>query len=299
MPPPDPHPLPGRDIVVDSALPVGDVGTYRQPRLRIHVAEHGRAAGHVPLLMLAEPPATSYLWRDVARDLESEHRCYMPDLPGCGASECPQSRRAYALDAQAETLRALLDVLAVPRAAVVASGMAGLVALELAAIAPSRVASLILIGTVLHADSWPVAGVLPMLPVPAGEVLTARLHGSRGRRSGRAKVAALLSTADGPDLDHYLEPLAKRGGTRSLLRWLRSVDMELVRGALELVSAAPPPTLVLWGSRDEQLSPEYGRRVAGELDASWVPVADAGHLIARERPERVAEEIAAFLSGLQ
>ncbi len=290
MPLPDRHPLPGRDVVVQ----VGGVSTDRQPQLRIHVAEHGRPAGHLPLLMLAEPPATSYLWRDVARDLESDHRSFMPDLPGCGSSERPQSRRGYALDAQAETMRALLDALAVPRAAVVASGMAGLVALELAAIAPSRVAALILVGAVLHADSWPTAGVLPLLPVPAGEILLGRIQGARGR----AKVAALLSTADGPDLDHYLEALTRRGGTRSLLRWLRSVDMELVRGTLDLVSAAPPPTLVLWGSDDRQLSPEYGRRVAGELKASWVPIADAGHLLARERPERVAEEISAFLSGL-
>lgn len=291
MPQPDPHPLPGRDVVVAA----GGLGGDQQGQLRIHVAEHGRSAGRLPLLMLAEPPATSYLWRDVARDLEADHRCFMPDLPGLGASERPQNRRAYALDAQAETLRSLLDVLALPRVAVVASGVAGLVALELAAIAPSRVAALILVGSVLHADSWPVAGVLPLLPVPAGEVLLGRLRGARGR----AKVAALLSTADGPDLDHYLEPLTKRSGTRALLRHFRSVDMGLFRGALDLVTAAPPPTLVLWGSGDEQLSPEYGRRVAGELAATWVPVAGAGHLVARERPERVAEEISAFLSGLE
>jgi pimeloyl-ACP methyl ester carboxylesterase len=291
MPAPDPHPLPGRDVVVSAGGP----GNDRQAQLRIHVAEHGRAAGRLPLLMLAEPPATSYLWRDVARDLEADHRSFMPDLPGCGASERPPNRRAYALDAQAQTMRALLDDLAVPRAAVVASGIAGLVALELAAVAPSRVAALILVGTVLHADSWPVAGVLPLLPVPSGEVLLSRLGGSRGR----GKLAALLSTPDGPDLDHYLEPLAKKGGARSLLRWLRAVDMGLARGALDLVRAAPPPTLVLWGSGDHQLSPEYGRRVAGELAATWVPIAGAGHLVARERPERVAEEIAAFVSGLE
>ena len=171
MPPPDQHPLPGRDVGGDGAVVRGG---DRQAQLRIHVAEHGREAGRLPLLMLAEPPATSYLWRDVARDLEADHRSFMPDLPGCGSSERPQNRRAYALDAQAETMRALLDVLALPRAAVVASGIAGPGRTGARRDSASRVAALILVGTVLHADSWPVAGVLPLLPVPAGEILTWR-----------------------------------------------------------------------------------------------------------------------------
>ena len=246
--------------------------------------------------MLAEPPATSYLWRDVARDLELDHRCVMPDLPGSGGSEQPESRKGYAVHAQAQLLCGLLDLLGLTRVAVVAGGVAGLMAIELAALDPGRVAALVLTGTVLHADSWPVAGVLPFLPPGAGEVAMARL---RRKKNARRRLATLLSAEDGPDLDHYLEPLMQPGGGRSLLRLLRSVDMGLTRGSLELVAASPPPTLVLWGTEDGLLSPEYGRRVASELNATWVPIAGAGHLVARDRPERVAEEISAFLADLE
>ena len=93
--------------------------------------------------MLAEPPATSYLWRDVARDLERDWRCFMPDLVGSGASERPPIRRGYALDAQAQALRRLLDVLGLPRVAVVGSGTRGRRSrVELAARLPERVAAL-------------------------------------------------------------------------------------------------------------------------------------------------------------
>ena len=116
MPAPDLHPLPGNEVLV--------AGVAGEP-LRLHVAEHGRESGRLPLLMIAEPPATSYLWRDVARDLEREWRSFMPDLVGTGASERPPVRRAYAIDAQANALTGLLDALHLPRVAVIASGLAG------------------------------------------------------------------------------------------------------------------------------------------------------------------------------
>lgn len=287
MPAPDLHPLPGSEVLV--------AGATGSP-LRLHVAEHGRDTGRLPLLMLPEPPATSYLWRDVARDLEREWRSFMPDLIGTGASERPPVRRAYAIDAQANALVRLLDVLGLSRVAVVASGLAGAVAVELAARLPERVAALALIGAVVHGDAWPTAGVLPLLPVGPGEALFTALRGGSDR--ARRRVARLLATEPGPDVDHYLQPLRSRAGARAMLRVFRSVDMQVLARSRELVGICPPPTLVLWGEDDRMLSPDYGRRVAGQFGATWVPISGAGHLLARECPERVAEELAGFLDGL-
>lgn len=290
MPAPDLHPLPGSEMLVP--------GVTGEP-LRMHVAQHGRGGGGLPLLMLAEPPATSYLWRDVARDLERDWRSFMPDLVGTGASERPPVRRAYAIDAQANALAGLLDVLGLTRVAVVASGLAGAVAVELAARLPERIAALALIGAVVHGDAWPTAGVLPLLPVGPGEAIFTTLRG-RGETSprGRRRVARLLGTEPGVDLDRYVAPLRSRDGARAMLRVLRSVDMQVLARSRELVGISPPPTLVLWGENDALLSVDYGRRVAAQFDATWVPIAGAGHLLARDRPERVAEELAGFLDGV-
>ena len=44
------------------------------------------------------------------------------------------------------------------------------------------------------------------------------------------------------------------------------------------------------------LSSAYGRRLAAEAPgAVWVPVAGGGHLLPEQCPERVAEEVAAFV----
>lgn len=78
------------------------------------------------------------------------------------------------------------------------------------------------------------------------------------------------------------------------------VDLAGVEGAWGVVRSSPPPLLLLWGADDEALPAAYGRRVAGEVpQAAWVPVADAGHRLPAERPERVAEEVAAFASEVE
>jgi pimeloyl-ACP methyl ester carboxylesterase len=286
MPAPDLHPLPGSEVLVAD-------GTGGQ--LRLHVVEHGRETSRLPVLMLAEPPATSYLWRDVARDLERERRSFMPDLIGTGASERPPLRRGYAIDAQANALGGLLEVLGLARVAVAASGLAGAIAVELAARQPERVAALVLIGAVVHEDAWPTPGVLPLLPVGPGEAIFSLLR--RGER-GRRRIAGLLGSEPSAELDHYVEPLRSRAGAKAMLRVFRSADMQVLARSRELVGISPPPTLVLWGEDDRLLSRDYGHRVAAQFGAAWVPIAGAGHLLARERPERVAEEISGFLAEI-
>jgi len=281
----DSHPLPGADVVVD--------GT------RLHVVSHGRPEG-LPVLLVHGFPTSSYLWRDVMRDLEHDHRTIAADLIGLGASERPPHRR-YDLSSQALLLLALLDELALPQVALVGHGLGGSVAVHLAALAPERVAALVLVDAPVHADVWPVPPALPMLAPGIGEAYVAGLRLAPAlARSVLARSLGAGGPAAGsvapPELGRYLAPLLSATGGRALLRLVRAVDLAAVEASWRLVRADPPPTLVLWGESDRLYSPAYGRRVAGEVPgASWVPVADAGHLLMLERPERVAEELAGFL----
>src|SRR5436305_1805707 len=115
MPSPDLHPLPGREVVLGA--------NGLRGALRLHVVEHGRADDGVALLMLHGIPATSYLWRDVARDLEHARLCVMPDLIGCGESERPAARGPYRLDEQAAALLELLGRLGIDRFAVLGTDL--------------------------------------------------------------------------------------------------------------------------------------------------------------------------------
>jgi pimeloyl-ACP methyl ester carboxylesterase len=301
MPSPDLHPLPGREVVLGPTSPVD--GSARSEALRLHVVEHGRAGTALPLLMLHGVPATSYLWRDVARDLEHDRLCLMPDLVGCGESERPPGRQSYRLDAQAGVLLELLGRLGIDRFAVLGTDLGGAVAVQVAALSRTtatgpRAEALLLSGAPVHALAWPSPPAVPLLLPGVGEALLGAMR-SRPSVARRVVASALGARLSDRELDRYLAALGTRDDAAALLRLVRGVDLGPVERSWEELRKAPLPTLVLWGEQDRLRSPAYGRRLAAEMPgAVWVPVADAGHLLPAERPERVAEEVAGFLAEL-
>jgi pimeloyl-ACP methyl ester carboxylesterase len=283
----DEHPLPGTDHIVDG--------------VRLNVVHHGSGDG-LPVLLLHGVPTSSYLWRDVQRDLEHAHRTFAPDLVGLGSSERPSSGR-YDFASQAALLLSLLDSLGLDRVAVVGHDVGGGVAVHLASLAPSRVAALVLVDSPLHADTWPVpairalaapvlgelqGGLMRLVPDAGARYLASQL--SRGLRASELSARAAAQ---------YAAPLLSADGSRGLLALIRAADPAAVEAAFDLVRADPPPTLVLWAEGDVWFSPAVGRRIAGDVPgASYVEVADAGHFLPEDRPERVAEELAGFLAEL-
>lgn len=281
----DEHPLPGTDHVVDG--------------VRLHVVHHGSGAG-LPVLLLHGMPTSSYLWRDVQRDLEHHHRTYAPDLVGLGCSERPAAGR-YDFGSQASLLLGLVDQLGLERFAVVGHDVGGGVALHLTALARERVAALVLVDAPVHADLWPVPAVRSLAAPLLGEAQTTALRLVPGAAEtvlgGALRRGLRGSELSGKVLAHYAAPLTTGDGGRGVLSLVRAFDPQATEAALALVAADPPPALVLWAAEDAWFSPAVGRRVAGDLPgASYVEVSDAGHFLPEDRPERVAEEIAAFLA---
>ena len=236
------------------------------------------------------------------RTYAPRHPTYAPDLLGMGCSERPRDAR-YDHASQAALMLSLLSSLGLDRVAVVAHDVGGAVAVHMAASAPERVAALVLADTPLHTEVWPVPLVrLQALPY-LGEVQGAALRlipGFAPKLLGVNLRRGLRATELTPKmLHHYVSPLVTSDGMRGMLALARAADPPAVQDAFGLVCAEPPPSLVLWASEDAWFSPAYGRRVAGELrGASYVEVADAGHFLPEDRPERVAEEIEGFLAEL-
>lgn len=248
------------------------------------------------MLLLHGLATSSYLWRDVMRDLERDVRTIAPDLLGLGRSERP---RVEGNDPPAQALRllGLLDGLGVDRVVVAGHALGGAIAVHLTALAPERVAGLVLLGSALHRDAWPAPAVLPLTLPVVGDAYAALAR--RTPRLARALLGRGLGLQPGPVLDHYAAPLATPDGVRGLLRVTRAVDLVTTVAAWQLVRSAPPPTLLLWGGDDQVHAASYGRRLADEMPAAtWVPLAGHGHLLPEDCPERVAEELAGFRADL-
>lgn len=256
-------------------------------------------SGTPAVLLLHGFPTSSQLWRDVAPEMckasDDDLFVIAPDLVQLGGSE--RTGRRIDLATQAQLVAGLLSALGVERVVVAGHGLGGAVAVHLAALDAGRVAGLALLDAPLHADAWPVAGALPML-VPGVRSVCARALPLVPQLAERVLAAAVgrgsEALADRP-LDRHVAALRAPGAARGLVHFASAVDMVAVEAAWNIVRAAPPPALVLWGAEDRVHSLPYGRRVASELpSAAWVPVAGAGHLLPEERPERVAEELVAF-----
>jgi pimeloyl-ACP methyl ester carboxylesterase len=267
----------------------------------MHVVHHGDGDG-LPVLLLHGFPTSSYLWRDVQRDLEHRHRTLAADLLGLGSSERRADAR-YDLGSQAQLLRQLLDDCGVDKVAVVGHDIGGAVAVHLAALTPERVAALVLVDSPLHDDAWPVAQMQLLAAPVLGEAQLSLLRSTPGlgRRYLGLQLARGLRAGDldPRSLGHYSSPLLARGGPGGVLRLLRAIDTKAVESAFDVMRVAPPPTLVLWAEDDVWHGPAYGRRVAGDIPgALFVSVPDAGHFLPEDRPERVAEELEGFLADL-
>jgi len=283
----DTHPLPGTDVLAAG--------------LRVHVVRHG-AATHgqpgLPLVLLHGLPTSSYLWHDVMRDLERSHRMVAPDLLGFGRSERPARRERYALEAQARLMLQVLDELGLDRAVLVGHDLGGTVAVHMTALAPERVAGLVLCHSPLHPETWPSRPVLPLM-VPVLRHAYVRVLQQFPPLAGRLIARAMHAECEPAELRHYVNPLLGSEGGRGLLDFVNAIDLDAAALAWQEVRELAPPTLVLWGEDNHLLSPAYGRRLALDVPgAAWVPVSGGCQLLPQDRPERVAEEIAAFVAEL-
>lgn len=228
--------------------------------VRLHVVLHGSGSG-LPVLLISDLTASSDGWTEVVHDLTAR--------PGPG-------RRCLAPDLAA-TGRSETPVgrrLDLPAQAALLRGLLEAEGIDRALVVGHGLGGSIAVHlTALTPER--VAGLV---------LVAAPLHAD-------AEPSAALP---GRLVQQVTDALPVPGRSRL------QVDLVGVEGAWRTVRSAPPPLLLLWGTADETLPAAYGRRVAGEVpQAAWVPIVDGGHQLPAERPERVAEEVAAFASEVE
>jgi pimeloyl-ACP methyl ester carboxylesterase len=269
--------------------------------LRTHVAEAGEGP---PLVLLHGWPQHWWCWRRVVAPLAERHRVIAPDLRGHGWTDAPP--RGYEKEALASDVLALLDALGLERVRLIGHDWGGWVGFLLCLRAPARFERFLALNT---AHPWPSANARNLLSLwrfAYQLVIAAPVAGPWLLRTqaGRVVGRALRFAAAGPDTfsDEDLRIFVGRlrepaRAEASALLYRTFVLNEQVRIALGRYRAQRlrTPTRLLLGTRDPVLTPRmlqgyepYADDMAVEL------VADAGHFIAEDCPELVAERALAF-----
>ena len=205
-------------------------------------------------------------------------RVVVPDLPGWGASERP----AWAREPRdiAIIVGRLIETLALDGVKLVGLGFGGYVAAELATMNPSRLGALVLVGA---------AGLQPK----NGEILDQMMlsHRKYIEESFRDADAYTAYVGEEPpddirDLWDFSREMTARVTWKP---YMFNRRLEPLLGDMHV------PTLLVWGKDDKVVPSECAEQYEGALpNASITVVADAGHVVELEQPERLAALVAAF-----
>ena len=248
-------------------------------------------------------------WTALMGELAPDFDCMAVDLPGSGFSPPPKARSGYSITAQARTVIALIEALALPPEQggvhLVGNSMGGAMAVRVAASRPDLVKTLTLISPALPDRLLRRETVhFPVLALPFVGHRLVRKYTTRIPVENRVAGAFAACYYDPGRLDPEqfaleVADLRKRdaldyeaasivGAARTLVgETLRPRHLSLWRAA-ERVTA---PALVMFGSHDQLVPPRLAASAAHAFpDARVVVLPLTGHLAQMERPALVAAQ---------
>jgi len=211
-------------------------------------------------------------------ELAKTYHVFAPLLPGYGDSEeCGELREM--LDITLHTWDAVA-ALGLKDPILVGHSMGGMIAAEMAAIAPNDVSRLGLICPAgLWLDDHPIPDIFAMLPYELPAVLFHDVE------AGTALMTAGVALDDPEWLKGFLVQNARQMGMAGKI--LFPVPD---RGLSQRLYRVKAKTVLVWGDGDKLIVPAYAHAWKKAIKgAELVSIPEAGHLMTLEKPEHVAK----------
>jgi pimeloyl-ACP methyl ester carboxylesterase len=222
-------------------------------------------------------------WPALLDQLADRYAVTAPVHPGAGGSAGVETLDDV-LDL-ALAYEELLDALGITRAHLVGHFFGGMMAAELAALFPERVARLVLVAPLgLWRDDAPSADVLTL---PSEDLIALLWHDPA---SAAARRWAAQPADEAQRVVAQIESIASRA---AMARFVWPIPDKGLRKRLHRIEA---PTLLLWGDTD-QVNPviyveEWQRRIKGAA----VKLLPGGHMLVHESPDAAAAAVKEFLA---
>jgi pimeloyl-ACP methyl ester carboxylesterase len=259
--------------------------TARRVRLAsgLYLAVHEHGSGR-PVVLVHAWGETHATFDRLVPLLEPHVHVIAPDQRGVGESDKPAD--GYSLSQAARDLVELLDALALPSAVLVGTSSGGYVVQQVVVDSPHRVCALVLAGSPadLSATGDPFGDALSSFHDP---VTVEDVRAVNGSFSTHVRIPDDFFAAQ--DEAALTIP---RHVWRGVYRGLFKARAPLAAGPVQV------PALVLWGADDDLLPPSQADAlVAGLPQGRVIRYPNTGHLVLWERPERVAADVLAFVTG--
>jgi pimeloyl-ACP methyl ester carboxylesterase len=240
------------------------------------------------------------LWDGVVDALGGRCRCLAPDWP-IGAQQVAMNPGAdltpYGI---AATIAAFLEALDLEDVTIVGNDSGGAMSQVLATRHPQRIGRLVLTNCDTHENFPP--GIFKAMPqiakLPGG--MTALAAPFRVGALARAAFKPFARTPIPADLiASWMEPgLHDRGVKRDAKKVTAGMNKRYTLEAAEKLRGSELPLLLAWAPGDRFFPISYAERLAeGMPNARIVEIPDAGTFVPLDQPQRLAEEIAAFVGS--
>ena len=217
--------------------------------------------------------------------LAEKFHVYAPLIPGYGDSqECEEIRDM--LDFTLHTWD-VVEALGLKNPVLAGHSMGGMIAAEMAAIAPNDVSRLALICPAgLWLDDHPVPDIFSTLPFEMPALL---FHDAE---AGRARMTAGLAVDDPKFLQNYLVTNARQLGMAG-----RLLFPSPERGLAQRLYRVKAKTVLVWGDSDRLISPVYAHEFKRLIKGSQlVSIPEAGHMVIVEKTKETVGAIARLVS---
>ena len=261
--------------------------------MQVHMRDTGPRGDPTPIVLLHGMSSSLHTYEGWQMALQQHRRVISVDLPGFGLTG-PSPQGDYHIDAYTRFVLRLLDTLNIKRVVLVGNALGGEIAWQTAVLAPERVTQLVLI----DADGYPPAVLSMPLAFQMASMRTMRWVSER--ILPRALVAASVRSVFGDPskvtdekIDRYFELNLRVGNRRALFQRMDQAQFGSQAGLIPRVQA---PTLVIWGGRDEMISPEHAELFCRDIPrCQEITFPQLGHLPQEEDPSRTLMAVQAFL----
>jgi pimeloyl-ACP methyl ester carboxylesterase len=238
------------------------------------------------------------LWDGVVDSLAGRCRCLAPDWPIGSQSMAMMPDADLSPYGIAATIAGFLEALDLEDVTIVGNDSGGAMSQVLVTRHPERIGRLVLTNCDTHENfpPGPFKALVALAKAPG--VLRAMLAPLRIDAAARAAFKPFARTEIPTALTHsWMEPgLNDPGVRRDLKKVTVGMNKRYTLEAAEKLRGMDLPILLAWAPRDRVFPLSYAERLAGEVpNARIVEIPDAGTFVPWDQPQRVADEIAAFV----
>jgi haloalkane dehalogenase len=266
----------------------------------IHYLQAGTHTDNNEIMLLIHGwPTSSFLYRHMMMPLTPFHNVIALDLPGFGLSD-KDPNASFSFKYHATIIDSLLRKLNVKRVHLVVHDLGGPIALWWAKKHSDKVASYVLLNTIIYDDfSWAVKLFVSMTLMPgmknwfsgnAGIKFSMKLGIKNKHRMNQSVIKA------------YQAPFKSKGDRQSLLRTAHRLHLNGFTDVAEHMENMDKPLCMIYAQNDvilPEVKDTFSRLKKIHPSSDLHVISECGHFLQEDRPEEVLKPLLPFYQRLQ